>query len=496
MDETREELTIISYLWIIQMDNLINEYKLGLRSYECLEKEVKRTNFENLFEDVNFSSDTNFNTILSSPDRKSEEPFKTKIHKYDLNKSNSTNLLSPNCLDIDPTGQFLLSGNNNGSIILFALDDKLKDNELFNKKVNYSKRAASEKEIEPIVQSSKNHYIKDHNKDGMRMVHSFETNRNKFRMYRKSDLKNTFPYSSNVPNLTSANRIIPSEEMEDETGSHISGISTMKWYGEDNGMFFTGSYDKIIKIWDTNEFKSVQDLPFEHKINQIDNVKNNYMNEVIVVASDDYYPRLIDLKSMNLGITVFGKSTSSNRRRNDEGMNSEILTCKMNPNNGNIICSGDAEGRVKLWDLRMTNKLLYELQREQSNTGNANSKINTKAHLQACTDLCWNEVGSKLCSIGTDGRLYIWDPFLSDKTLINRPQLLGSIDLLRNRFKIRTSQRLIWFNDFVICNTDNGEVHIYETQQYKLWNKIEHHQSYNTSIISTGTNKKERVPTI
>lgn len=315
------------------MNKLLYQYQTGKKPFELFFSEVERNEFENLFDDINFISHS------------------SRLRKYHLNVTDKNkNDIRTNCLDFDSEGKFLLSGNNDGSILLFALDDKLKNGQLFNKKIQYCKRPHSDdrKQMEKLIPQKRNR------EDTIRQVHSFETNRNKFRMYRQSS------------SLSSEDEINNSkmDDLEAAQGeSHHGGITTMKWYGEDNGMFFTGSNDKIIKIWDTNQFKSVQDLEFEYMINQIDNVENNFMNEIIAVASDDYYPRLIDLKNMNLGITIFGKKTVTSHLKENSELKSEILTCKINPQRGNVICSGDADGSIKLWDLRMTNRLLIELRR-------------------------------------------------------------------------------------------------------------------------------------
>lgn len=43
-------------------------------------------------------------------------------------------------------------------------------------------------------------------------------------------------------------------------------ISSIDWYHVDTGMFATGSSDKTLKIWDTNEFTVAEEIKFYHPI--------------------------------------------------------------------------------------------------------------------------------------------------------------------------------------------------------------------------------------
>lgn len=322
-----------------------------------------------------------------------------------------------------------------------------------------------------------------------RLVYSVQTKTNKFKMYRGP--------STEEPAMKKSKR--------DMRSAHEYGITTLKWYGPDNGMFFTGGNDSMIKIWDTNEFNTVQELNFNYRINQIDCVRDT---SYIVVACEDYYPRLVDLKTLNMGVTVFGKRTTGGGGdgAGDDSSTlqtkSEILSCKINPGDNNIIASSDVAGSVKLWDIRKGNQLLHEL--IKSDTGQ-------RAHSQSCNDIIWNSGGTKLVSIGLDGKIIEWDqPFdnniyenkFNDRENMNyylvndesnqvtiQPnyRLIGDIDTMRNRYKKRVSKRLEWINDkYLIAVTDYGQLQIFDTQQGKYWNKLELPIEYNLGKTNSG----------
>ena len=92
-----------------------------------------------------------------------------------------------------------------------------------------------------------------------------------------------------------------------------------------------------------------------------------------------------------------------------------------------------------------------------------------RAHLSHCQDLAWNSDGSQLASVGADGRIYIWSPFNQSHPALQ----VGPHDLPRTRHLRRTSQRLLWSENYILCNTDYGEIQLLDPVHKKLWTKIE-----------------------
>lgn len=420
------------------MNTLYQKYRLNQLSHNDFSKQLKINQFEQLIE-------------TPTP----------KIYSNTTTTRGGRTQIKINCLDIDTydNSKFLLSGHDDGSVALWSLDDKIDSSthELINKKIQVSKRLIpSDQEAPPPAPPVQQ----------PRYLYSTQTRTNKFRLYRGSSFYTDTP---------SAKRL---------KRSHQYGITTLKWYGPDNGMFFTGGNDNMIKIWDTNQFTTVESLNFNYKINQIDCLQDT---SYIIVACEDYYPRLIDLKTLNMGVTVFGKRTGRTPEMMDP--KSEILSCKINPRDSNIIASSDIDGRIKIWDIRKGNQLLHELIKCDTKQG---------GHSRACNDLIWNTNGKKLISIGLDGKIIQWDPFdnniyenkfndnenmnyflvgdgTEDRVILkNNYKLIGDIDMMRNRYKKRISKRLEWFEDkYLLVVTDYGEIQIFDTDQGKYWNKIE-----------------------
>ncbi|AQZ16041.1 RAD28 (YDR030C) [Zygosaccharomyces parabailii] len=325
---------------------------------------------------------------------------------------------SVSCLEIDHSGQFLLACGNDGSLGVWGLDERLDRDRglLYCKRIKFQARKVLD---EPMVRAP--------SMPAPQVVHSFETRRNKFRLYRQSSAE--------------------AQQIANAPVGHRYGIRSAKWYRIDNGMFFTGSNDCSLQIWDTNTFETVQSIELGHRVNQID---TDPEGEYLIVATEDGYPRLIDLRNLvTSGVTHLGQGT----------MPYEVLTCKCNPKRSHIIATGDSHGCVKLWDLRKRNRMLMEL---------THTSQGKRAHMSVCNDLAWDQAGHQLATLGTDGKLHVWAPFT---TLPSRQ--VGPLDLPRTRHHRRTSQRLLWFDNYILCNTDYGEIQLFDACHAKLWTKIE-----------------------
>lgn len=408
---------------------------LGLRDPREVSDRICRTQLEKLLENA---------SQLGGP--RTVYPLRTKFQRT-------------TCIDINhfSNGRNYLVGSDDGSVSLWEFDNSLVSGDdatskprLINKRLQTSQVAGAKAES-PYISSDPSPQA-----NNVRMVHSFETRHNKYRLYRS----NTSSRGIQQNLYKDDNQLAPPSR------EHRYGVKCVKWYGNDDGMFITASHDKVIKLWDTNTFSSAQDIPFNYTVHQIDSVPSELNS--LVVASDDYYPRIIDLRSMNLGVTVFGKSSKSSKATT---MTAEILTCKYNPVKDHVVASGDNNGRVKLWDLRMRNNLLTEMVLDDE-------RMNSKAHANSCNDLVWTDNGRTLVSVGLDGKIIRWTPF--ETTLSKRGQLVGEVDIPRNRLKTRTSQRLAVYNDVLIMNTDYSELHFYNLTDCKYMNKI----SYPSELVS------------
>ncbi|SCW01644.1 LAFE_0E04170g1_1 [Lachancea fermentati] len=328
-------------------------------------------------------------------------------------------------LALDPTGQFLLSTSEDGSVALWALDEQYVDDKICNKRVRLAKGESRE---QGPSRPSKTHIVA---RPGM------QGKRPRFRTY----------IGAPPPPL-------PVEH-------HAFAVTSVKWYTQDNGLFFTGSNDEKVKLWDTNSFQVVHSLDIAHRVSQLDT-----RDDLIAIASEDSHPRLVDLKSMSAAITLGVRHS---------GMKFGINTAKFSTGSHPMLATGDEDGNARVWDLRMGNKALCDLTEPDTLA---------KAHAKSCNDLCWNPTGgSEIVTTGNDGKCKVWSLEQGKSKLLLQ---LGSTDLMRNRFKRRTSHYLMWHGPYVFWNSDYGEVLAFQAHDGKLWNTFEY------PLVNTKTTKTPR----
>ncbi|CEP61194.1 Rad28p LALA0_S02e08834g [Lachancea lanzarotensis] len=350
---------------------------------------------------------------------------------YNYRKSSLT--VGVTSVSLDPSGQFLLGSGEDGSVGLWALDENYIENTLVDKRIQFARGESKEATGDDTGKSnSRTHIV------ARRPV-------NVSGPYRHQPQK----FYASIQSSASTPSPFPHETY------HAFSISTVKWYDTDNGLFFTGSNDRKVKIWDTNTFQVASSLDVAHRVSQLDT-----KGDLIAIATEDSHPRLIDLRSMSATISLGVKRVD---------MKSGINTAKFSRDKSTtaqLMATGDNDGNVRIWDLRKSNRALCDLTEPDSMS---------KAHARCCNDICWNPTGDfELVTTGNDGKNKLWSLDGENRSYVVRQ--LGATDLMANRFRHRTSQYLMWEGPYVFCNSDHGEVVVYEgrtgrqlhTYQYPL----------------------------
>lgn len=253
-------------------------------------------------------------------------------------------------------------------------------------------------------------------------------------------------------------------------GGHEFGITNVKWWPFDNGMFLSSSYDGLIKVWDSNSLENVFNFNLDNQVNCFD-INPTGHNSLIVAGSNSSHIRLLDLKTTSSVHSLSGHEGS-------------ILSCKWNPNDCNILATGSSSGEVRIWDIRRTDSCLSQLNldivndKDFNEVGNKSRKIGiiknqVKAHSNNVNGLCWFENGKRLISTGHDDKIRIWNfdlnyngfnsllnfgPFIKNKYNFVKSMILSPVK--------ETEVQYLWYP------SDNGEVLIFRIHDGKLVKRL------------------------
>ncbi|XP_074425150.1 DNA excision repair protein ERCC-8 isoform X4 [Larus michahellis] len=187
---------------------------------------------------------------------------------------------------------------------------------------------------------------------------------------------------------------------------HRFSVETVQWYPHDTGMFTSSSFDKTLKIWDTNTLQPADVFHFEGT------VYSHHMSPVatkhclIAVGTKSPKVQLCDLKSGSCSHIL-------------QGHRQEVLAVSWSPRHEYILATASADSRVKLWDVRRASGCLSTLDQHNGEKSKAASEAASTAHNGRVNGLCYTNDGLHLLTIGTDDRMRLWNSSTGENTLVN-----------------------------------------------------------------------------
>lgn len=185
---------------------------------------------------------------------------------------------------------------------------------------------------------------------------------------------------------------------EQKTG-HKFSINSTKWFPSDTGIFVTGSSDKSLKVWDTNEMVSVDTFKFSGHVYDVDlSKKSGKTSHLIASAISDHQIKLCDIKS--------GSDTHTLK-----GHVGPVTSVTWSNRNSYALLSGGKDGKIVMWDIRRSNAAVHYFDKF-----NGTSQL---AHSGSVTSLSQTEGGLFLLSSGQDEQVRCWNLSNGENTLIN-----------------------------------------------------------------------------
>lgn len=249
--------------------------------------------------------------------------------------------------------------------------------------------------------------------------------------------------------------------------AHQFGVSAVKWWPMDTGMFISASFDHTVKVWDTNEVEIVHTFDMENRVYAIDIAacQNNAFSAqaTIAVASDQPFVRLLDLRSAASAHTL-------------PGHRGKTLAVCWHPQNAYLLASGGHDGEAKIWDIRMSRSCVARLDMTKTNVRGAHVDLlnlgtsNIKAHLGPVNAMVWDEMGHMLYTAGNDDKIRVWDMVSSMAPPINR--LVNFGPLTRNKYLQTLPLVLSPKNEtevqHLLFASDSGDVLVFRAVDGKL----------------------------
>uniref|UniRef100_A0A8C5NUA2 DNA excision repair protein ERCC-8 n=1 Tax=Jaculus jaculus TaxID=51337 RepID=A0A8C5NUA2_JACJA len=186
---------------------------------------------------------------------------------------------------------------------------------------------------------------------------------------------------------------------------HSYSVETVQWYPHDTGMFTSSSFDKTLKVWDTNRFQAADTFNFEETVysHQMSPVATKHC--LIAVGTKGPKVQLCDLKSGSCSHIL-------------QGHRQEILAVSWSPRSDYILATASADSKVKLWDVRRASGCLMTLDQHNGEKSQAAESANT-AHNGKVNGLCFTKDGLHLLTVGTDNRMRLWNSSSGENTLVN-----------------------------------------------------------------------------
>ncbi|XP_030635656.1 DNA excision repair protein ERCC-8 isoform X2 [Chanos chanos] len=187
---------------------------------------------------------------------------------------------------------------------------------------------------------------------------------------------------------------------------HKFSVETVQWYPHDTGMFVSSSFDKTMKVWDTETLKPAEVFQFEG------NVYCHHMSPIarkhslVAVGTKDPKVQLCDLKS-------------GSRIHILQGHRGEILSVRWSPRYENILATASSDSRVRIWDVRRASGSLFTLDQYNGDKSKASSEAVNTAHNGRVNGLCFTGDGLYLLTTGTDDRMRLWNSASGENTLVN-----------------------------------------------------------------------------
>ncbi|GBG70045.1 hypothetical protein CBR_g4873 [Chara braunii] len=120
---------------------------------------------------------------------------------------------------------------------------------------------------------------------------------------------------------------------------HRFSVTSVCWYPVDTGLFVTASFDKHVKVWDSNAMSVEMDFKMSGKVYSIGMSAMTQSHCLIATGSEEPLVRLCDIASGSFTHTL-------------EGHRDSVWAVQWSVSNEWVLLSGGCDGQIRCWDIR------------------------------------------------------------------------------------------------------------------------------------------------
>ncbi|XP_042223085.1 DNA excision repair protein ERCC-8-like isoform X2 [Homarus americanus] len=271
-------------------------------------------------------------------------------------------------------------------------------------------------------------------------------------------------YTSHLKTYLAASHVL-----SDVTLNQKEQVDCVQWYPADTGLFSTSSKDKLVKIWDPNHMKPVDQFNIDCYVLHHHMSPVASKHSLLSVAGDSGEVILCDLRS--------GSST-----HRLQGHNGPVQITQWSPRNQHILVSGGNDHTVRMWDVRSSRAFFMALDMENS-LPETNSRYKKKikkipkAHKSRVTSLCFTYDGLWLLSFSYYGDLRLWNSNTGEYMNVDYGETYTE---LKRTMRMAVSH--CTYPDLVFVPS-KSKILVYELLSGKLVNVLEGHFSAVLGVV-------------